>query len=548
MTPDPVLPATGDLVASKYRVLGRIGSGGMGVVFEGVNIGTDTPVAIKCLNPELVRAPWAVQRFQREAKVTGRIQHPNVIFLYDYGWHEGCPYLVMELLKGVSLRTYAAGRRLTPEDACRIMFPVMRGVAAAHAVGVLHRDLKPDNIFLQQSPDGLEPVPKVLDFGLAKLDGSRNDMPALSAIGAVLGTYHFMAPEQLRPQGELDVRVDVYALGAILYGLLTGRLPYEAENPIDLALQVLEAEPALVTEHVASLSPELASVVARALCRDREQRYPTVDAFADGLKPFAPALSYRGSARPALPPQAFPDAALSFQARPSTAVESQQFTPLAPSVGGLSAARPPRSKASTPPPSAVRDSRSITDEFNAKTFQARLRMEAATRTSGRRWLLGAGSMVAGFALVMGVGSLLGRTPGSTSVHEHAPAAGAPKAARSWAEPPPLPALAPAPNASPAQPSPDRPLDPSAAAQPDSDWLGAEELAPEPSMPPEPAAPASPKPILPGDASPAARGKNARQPVRAESARPGQVPGQGPAQAGESATVGRARTLLREDDF
>jgi serine/threonine protein kinase len=302
----PHLPTPGDLIASKYRVLDRLGAGGMGVVFEAVNVLTETPVAIKCLNPELAGTAWAIQRFQREARATGRIRHPNVVALHDYGEHEGCLYLVMELLKGASLRVHAVGRQFSAEETCRIMLPVMRGVAAAHAADVLHRDLKPDNVFLAASPDGLEPVPKVLDFGLARLRSEQDDKTVLSSVGAVLGTYQYMAPEQLRPKGELDARVDVYALGVMLYRLLTACMPYAADNPIDLALQILESEPALVTAHVPSLAAPLASVVARALKRDRELRYRSVEELAFALQPFATDTWFRGTGAHLAPPRAAP--------------------------------------------------------------------------------------------------------------------------------------------------------------------------------------------------------------------------------------------------
>ncbi|MDB4985298.1 MAG: serine/threonine protein kinase [Myxococcaceae bacterium] len=269
----------------------------MGVVFEAVNTATEKQVALKFLSPSLALATEAAERFKLEARATGRIHHPNVVAIHDCGMRDGSLFLVMELLKGRVLREWLSNRQLDLAAACQILIPVMRGVAAAHAAGVLHRDLKPDNIFLADSPDGLEPVPKVLDFGLAKLSAAGDKVTQLSAIGAVMGTYQFMAPEQLRSQGELDARVDVYALGAVLFQMLAGRPPYRADNPVDLALQILESEAPAITSF--AIVPEgAAPVLARALARDRSARYGSIEEFAVALEPFSGGTYFRGSKRP----------------------------------------------------------------------------------------------------------------------------------------------------------------------------------------------------------------------------------------------------------
>jgi serine/threonine protein kinase len=295
------LPKPGDLIGAKYRIESSIGAGGMGVVFEAVHLDTDARVAIKWLSPELSATPAAVERFKVEARATGRIRHPNVVAIHDIAEHEGSVFLVMELLRGCSLRSRLAQGPCDIVEACRILFPVMRGVAAAHAVKVLHRDLKPENIFLAESPDGLEPIPKVLDFGIAKLSWDASSTKQQSAQTGLMGTYPYMAFEQLHARGDLDGRVDVYALGAVLYNMLTCRLPYEADNPVDLALRMLQSQPEPVTVYVPSLPPEIDAVVERALARDRDQRYATVDDFALALEPFAGPLRYRGGSRSASP-------------------------------------------------------------------------------------------------------------------------------------------------------------------------------------------------------------------------------------------------------
>ena len=299
------MPEIGALVSGKYRILEEIGAGAMGIVFLAVHVDTDKQVALKWLNPALTHVPSAAERFRREAKATGRIHHPNVIAVHDYGEHAGQLYMVLEHVAGRTLREHlsrAPGRRLSLEDALELMFPIMRGVAAAHAVGVLHRDLKPENVLLADSPDGLRPVPKVLDFGLAKVRNEASFAAKLSLPGSVLGTYQYMAPEQLKPHATLDERSDVYALGAILYEMLSGGPPYRASNPIDLVLEMQASEVPLLDADP-SLPEGLSEVIAGALTRDPAQRYPSVDALAGALEPFTP-RRFRGLSGQAHAPDA----------------------------------------------------------------------------------------------------------------------------------------------------------------------------------------------------------------------------------------------------
>jgi serine/threonine-protein kinase len=292
----PTLPKAGDIVGRKYRIAASIGAGGMGVVYEALHVDTEGPVALKWLNPELSSSAEAVERFKIEARAMGRIHHPNVVAVHDLGEHEGSLYLVMELLKGGSLRKRMEQGRMSLAECLQVLFPVMRGVAAAHSVKVLHRDLKPDNIFLAESPDGLEAAPKVLDFGIAKLCSDSERTSAVSAKTTMMGTYQYMPFEQLHGRKDLDDRVDVYALGCVLYSMLSGRLPYQADNPVDLALQMLQADPKPVTVHQSGLPSGLSQVIAKALARDRAERFASVDQFALALEPFAQGLRYRGMA------------------------------------------------------------------------------------------------------------------------------------------------------------------------------------------------------------------------------------------------------------
>ncbi|MFT3925176.1 MAG: protein kinase [Myxococcales bacterium] len=289
------LPSVGDTVGN-YQVLRRIGAGGMGVVFEALNVDTDGKVALKFLSPELLNNPEAVKRFRLEAKATGRIQHPNVVAVHNIGEHRGQLYLVMEFLRGRSLREELSKGLFDVARALEVMFPVMRGVAAAHAVGVLHRDLKPENIFLAESPDGLAPIPKVLDFGIAKLTSEvEGTHGGASARTAFMGTYQYMAFEQLHARKDLDGRVDVYALGTVLYHVVTGALPYRADNPVDLALAMLQSDPMPANYYTPSLPEGFSEVLNMALARDRDQRFPDIEAFAQALTPYANGGVYKGS-------------------------------------------------------------------------------------------------------------------------------------------------------------------------------------------------------------------------------------------------------------
>lgn len=282
------MPNIGDAIQGKYRITSRLGAGAMGIVFSAVHLETERVVALKWLNPALTSSSSAAERFRREAKATGRVQHPNIVAVHDCGEHDGQLYMVMEYLAGRTLRVHlhrAPERRLSLHAALALLFPIARGIAAAHAAGVLHRDLKPENVMLCDSPDHMPPVPKVLDFGLAKVRSEAN--LKLSLPGSVLGTYGYMAPEQLRANTEVDERIDVYALGTILYEMLSGAAPYRAENAVDLMLQMHAGDVPSIDSSVPSLPAELSPVIARALARDPEARYASVEEFAFALEPFA---------------------------------------------------------------------------------------------------------------------------------------------------------------------------------------------------------------------------------------------------------------------
>jgi len=295
---DPAMPKTGDLIAAKYRIEQLIGVGGMGAVFSATHQYTGKRVALKWMLPELAKDEDAVRRFMREARAAGRISHPNVVDVYDVGQHDDSYFLVMEYLHGEPLTSALARRDLTPTEVLTLLLPAMRGVAAAHRQGVVHRDLKPDNIFLAYEEDGVRREAKVLDFGISKLASDDQTSMHLTRTGAVIGTPYYMSPEQIRGTGEIDRRSDVYAFGVILYEALSGQVPFMAETYGALVLEIATGTPQPLTELVPNLPLELSRIVLRAMARDVSARYPTMEDLIAALEPFTrPSTSWRSSQR-----------------------------------------------------------------------------------------------------------------------------------------------------------------------------------------------------------------------------------------------------------
>jgi len=280
------LPEAGDVIADKYVVEHVLGRGGMGTVYSVTHRLTGKRLALKCLLPLYVNNPNIVERFLREARAAGRIQHRHVIDVFDVGRDADVLYIVMSLLQGMPLAELLHDEHLTLDEALVILVRAMEGVAAAHDHGIVHRDLKPGNIFVCLGVSGRLDDPRVLDFGISKLDDELNS--PLTRSGVAVGTPYYMALEQLTGERDLDHRVDVYALGVILYEAMVGRLPHTAENVAALAIRLMHTPPTHLGSLRADLPPGLADVVMRALARDREARYPSVRALIDAILPFVP--------------------------------------------------------------------------------------------------------------------------------------------------------------------------------------------------------------------------------------------------------------------
>ncbi len=268
----------GATVAGRFRVVRKLGEGGMGAVYAAVNISTNRSVALKVMHPEYAAKKDIVRRFKREAKAATAINHPNVIEVLDVVETEtGETVMVMELLQGEPLDALLDRRGALPlGEVCRIMVPVVAAVGAAHARGIVHRDLKPENIFLSTGLNGL-PTPKVLDFGIAKiLDPSqineRSTKSGATRTGSMLGTPHYMSVEQACGERDIDHRTDVWSVGVILYVMLAGRRPYDGDNFGQILKALMTHVPTPLSEIVPGLPHDVAALVDRCMRKPRDQR------------------------------------------------------------------------------------------------------------------------------------------------------------------------------------------------------------------------------------------------------------------------------------
>jgi serine/threonine-protein kinase len=274
------------MVADKYRVERLIGSGGMAEVYAAVNVRTERRVALKWILPVLAQSREVMLRFRREALAAGRINHPNVVTIFDVVEHQGSACMVMELLDGEMLSDRLVRTGPLPfVEAVAIMLPAMRGVAAAHAQGVIHRDIKPHNIFLCLDGDGSIREVKVLDFGVSKLTvADAATVGDITLSGNVVGTPEYMAPEQVRAGKEVDHRIDVYSLGVVLYEMLAGRPPYVNQHFSGLMLEIMQQDPPPLSRFRPDVPRRLAGVISRAMRRDPDQRFLDVPSFIQALE------------------------------------------------------------------------------------------------------------------------------------------------------------------------------------------------------------------------------------------------------------------------
>ena len=268
--PDPIVGSTLD---KDYQVVKRIGVGGMGIVYLVEHTRLQKSFAAKVLLAELAANPEALRRFETEAKAASQLEHENIVTVTDYGLtNDGRPYIIMELLKGRTLDERIAEGRLSLEEIVAILVPVCRALACAHADGIVHRDVKPDNIFLVAKPGGRYSV-KVLDFGIAKAPMATG---RVTKHGQSIGSPHYMAPEACRGE-DVDHRVDIYSVGVLMYLLFTGQVPFHDENFLKLLQMQVLAAPIPPRDLDPNVSEPIQEVILRAMSKDPDERYLSVD-------------------------------------------------------------------------------------------------------------------------------------------------------------------------------------------------------------------------------------------------------------------------------
>ena len=261
--------------AGQYRIVERIGVGGMGVVYRAEDVRLGRSAALKFLSTEIERDFRARERFEREARAASALNHPNICTIYGVDEFEGRPYLAMELLKGQPLSEMIQGKPLDNERFLKLAIPIVSALEAAHAEGIIHRDLKPANIFLTDKGQV-----KILDFGLAKQSalespnaGSTESPDAgLTTAGLIVGTVSYMSPEQIRAE-KLDARSDLFSAGAVLYEMATGHQAFPGRISVLILDAILNRQPEMVSKSNPLVPESIAGIISRALEKDRDRRY-----------------------------------------------------------------------------------------------------------------------------------------------------------------------------------------------------------------------------------------------------------------------------------
>lgn len=287
--PETALPPS----IGRYRVEALLGQGAMGVVYRGHDPAIDRPVALKLIRADLLGSRDAaefVARFRREAQAAGRCHHPNIVAVYDYAEHEGNPFIAMEFVEGEALLDCLdRGQRFAVAEALSIIGQVLDGLACAHGLGIIHRDVKPANVILL--PDGKV---KVADFGVSRLDDS-----SLTRDGSTIGSPSYMSPEACRGD-PVDARGDLFSAGAVLFELLTGDKPFPGKSYTEVIYKVLNQEPAAIVGRVPGATAAIERVVMRALAKDREQRFASATEMAAALRQAASAPAEEATDRTVL--------------------------------------------------------------------------------------------------------------------------------------------------------------------------------------------------------------------------------------------------------
>lgn len=346
----PALAQVGKIIGGKYELLSLMGEGGMGAVYEARHVEIRQKVAVKLLHFQLARDHEIRQRFFREAMAAGEIGHENIIQMHDIGRDvTGSVYLVMEMLKGESLAERVTRSGAMDTDlAVDIMLQVLDALASSHQKGIVHRDMKPENIFLCRL-GGRDDFVKILDFGIAKVKDPA-DGESLTRTGTMMGTSHYMAPEQIAGDREADHRIDIYACGVILYQMLVGRVPFDATSVHGVIYKIMNEEPPPLSSTREGLPAGLEDIIRRAMKRERSERFQSASDFAFALQPFGSGrvVFGRGSQVPAAPPESIPANAAGTSS-PATAAPSGVQAAETPVPAPSAKAQPPVSGPKTKP-------------------------------------------------------------------------------------------------------------------------------------------------------------------------------------------------------
>lgn len=270
---------SGDVIADRYRLVKKLGEGGMGVVWVAHSLVLGVDIALKLISTRAAGRSVA-SRMAREAHAAARLGHPALVRVFDFGWTtRGDPFLVMELAQGETLqRVLHRETRIGAVRAVQLLLPICDGIRCAHEKGIVHRDIKPENVFLAADPFG-RLQPKLLDFGIAKMDQREE---RLTQVGAVLGSPEFMSPEQARGDQDIDLRTDVWSLAVMLYEMITGMLPFNHQNYNALMQAILNQEPKPTTDFRAG-DPDLWRVLSRALAKSKHERWQSMTEFGEAL-------------------------------------------------------------------------------------------------------------------------------------------------------------------------------------------------------------------------------------------------------------------------
>jgi serine/threonine protein kinase len=294
MTDNPSKLAPGSVLVGRYRVLKLLGEGAMGEVFVVEHLMTQHHRALKRLRPEvLIQHPTLAKRFLNEASAAGKIGNPHIVETVDAGaLEDGAPFLVMELLQGQGLDARLQDRtRLDVAEAAELIAQAAAGIHAAHEKGIIHRDLKPANLFIV---DGAVPFVKILDFGVSRFGGDQGPEFRMTQPGEIMGTPYYLAPEQARGDGNIDRRIDVYALGVVLYECLTGHPPYQAQSYYELFNKIVTGAAVPLLEHRPDLPECIVELIGRAMATEPNARYQTAAEFEAALRAL-PLLGIRRS-------------------------------------------------------------------------------------------------------------------------------------------------------------------------------------------------------------------------------------------------------------